>query len=289
MHSNSSRAIKILLLCMALMLSACSMVRVAYNNGESLTYWWLDGYIDIENDQRPWVKERIDRLFDWHRKTQLRDYTRLLRDGQKRLQTGIDKPTALADIAEMKKRLLVTLEAALPDLVDLALDLRPEQLVRINKKFASLNSEYRKDYLRGDLEDRHKYRFKKILSQAEFWFGDFSREQEAQIRKAVAAVPLDNDLYYRARLRRQRDLMTMLTKIQSERPSRDATIAMLRTHLVAAVEQPGGTEYGAFFNTYYDGMAGVVFMIVNSATPAQKQHAHMKLQEFINDFSQLGG
>lgn len=289
MRANSSRALKILLLCAVVMLSACGMMRIAYNNGESLTYWWLDGYVDVEKEQRPWINERIGRLFDWHRKTQLKDYAILLKQTQRQLQTGIDKPILLANLAEMRKRAIVTLDQALPDMADLALDLRPQQLAAISKKFAANNREFRKKNLRGDLKERQRNRFDKILSQSEFWFGDFNREQEARIRIAVYAVPIDNDLFNRARLSRQNELMRTLDKIQKERPSREATIALLRDYTVPLLMQSGGAEFGDYFTAYHDAMLNVALEVVNTATPGQKAHAAQKLQEYIDDCNQIAG
>ena len=66
-------------------LAACSSLRLAYNNGDTLLYWWLDGYVDLNSDQKGWVKNDIDKLFQWHRKTQLEDYIQILQTGQRQL------------------------------------------------------------------------------------------------------------------------------------------------------------------------------------------------------------
>jgi hypothetical protein len=289
MGTNPSRVLKALLLCTLLVLSACSMMRVAYNNGESLSYWWLDGYIDIESDQQSRISERLARLFEWHRTTQLKDYAVLLKQAQRQLQAGMDKPVMVANLADMRKRALVTLEYALPDMADLALELDQQQLAAIAKKFASNNNDYRKKHLRGDLKARQRYRYEKTLSQAEYWFGDFSREQEARIRTAVNAVPVDNELFNRARLSRQNELLRTLEKIQKERPSREATVALLRAYTVPLVMQSGGAEFGEYFNAYQDAMMNVALEVINLATPVQKAHAVQKLQQLIDDCNQLAG
>jgi len=265
------------------------MMRVAYNNGESLTYWWLDGYIDIETEQQPLISERLARLFDWHRKTQIKDYALFLKQAQRQLQSGVDKPILLANLADMRKRALVMLEHALPDMADLALELNPQQRAAIAKKFASNNSDYRKKHLRSDLKARQRYRFDKVLSQSEYWFGDFSREQEARIRAAVNAVPTDHELFNRARLSRQNELLRILEKIQKERPSREATVALLRAYTVPLAMQSGGPEYGDYFTAYQDAMTNVTLEVINMTTPTQKANAMQKLQRLIDDCNQIAG
>ena len=52
-----------------LLLLGCSAARFGYSNGETLSYWWLNGYVHFDADQKPWVKKQIATLFTWHRKT----------------------------------------------------------------------------------------------------------------------------------------------------------------------------------------------------------------------------
>lgn len=270
-----------------MLLAGCSMMRVAYNNGESITYWWINSYIDIEGEQRQLVKDRLARLFEWHRATQLKDYIQMLGQGQKRLQQSLDKSTLEADVVQLRQRAQVLLDKALPDMAELAISLKPAQIANIEKKFASQNEEYRKKYLRGDPELRLRYRFDKTMERAEYWFGDFTRDQQAAIRKAVDAVPMDNELYLVARQRRQRDLISLLTRIQNERTSREQTMQLLKVYVTNVLEMPGGAEFNAFFDAYNDGMTGVAAIVINIATPAQKARASMKLQQLMDDFTQL--
>ena len=40
------------LIAVALTLAACSSVRFAYNQGDTLLYWWLDAYVDMDSEQK---------------------------------------------------------------------------------------------------------------------------------------------------------------------------------------------------------------------------------------------
>jgi hypothetical protein len=37
------------------LLSACSTIRFTYNHGDTLLYWWLNAYLDLDSDQSDWV------------------------------------------------------------------------------------------------------------------------------------------------------------------------------------------------------------------------------------------
>jgi hypothetical protein len=269
------------------LLMSCSAARLGYSHGETLSYWWLNNYVGFEGDQTPWVKQRIANLFYWHRKTQLQDYAWLLSRAQKRIHGKVSETDLLADYADLRTRILVLTDKALPDLADLALSLRAEQIVNIEKKFASNNDDYRKEYLRGDVEKRQHLRFKKALKQAEYWFGDFSPEQEQLIRAASDARPLNNELVMADRVRRQTALIELLKKIQAEKPGRDTTITLLKNYVAAVLDRFGHPEHKMFFDAATISSARMTAVIINHTTPTQKEHFVQVLQRWINDFNLL--
>lgn len=288
MRPNPSLFAKVLLALLVCLLASCSALRIGYANGDTFVYWWLDGYVDFTSEQKPWVRAHIDRLFAWHRKTQLPEYAQLLSQVQQRLQHGqTSQADVLADITTIKKRTAIVLEQSLPELADLALSLQPEQIAYLERKFASNNDKYRKEYLQGTLEDRQRHRYKQIMKHAEHWFGDFSAQQEAQIRAASDARPLNYEIWMAERMRRQQEMIGMLKKIQSTRPTRDTTIAILRQFVARSLENFTYAENKAFFDGSIEGMAQAVSVIVNVATPAQKTHAVARLQKLIDDCHQL--
>ena len=63
-------------------LGGCSAVRIGYNNAPALAYWWLDSYIDFNDAQAMQVRDSLNTLQAWHRKTELPAYAELLRQMQ---------------------------------------------------------------------------------------------------------------------------------------------------------------------------------------------------------------
>ncbi|HYD95035.1 MAG TPA: DUF6279 family lipoprotein [Noviherbaspirillum sp.] len=273
---------------LACLLAGCSALRLGYANGDTVIYWWLNGYLDFTHEQKPWVRAHVDRLFEWHRRTQLRDYVQLLSQVQERLQRGPATPRDIhGDFAAVRKRAVLVLEKAVPELTDLAMSLEPQQIAHLEKKFASNNEKYRKEYLQGTIEDRQRLRYKKVMNQAEYWFGGFSEEQEAQIRAASDARPLDNEILLAERVRRQQEMLGMLRKIQAEQPSREAVSQMLREYIARGAGNFTYAENKAFFDGSADGLAQLIAAIVNMATPEQKAHAVKRLQRWIDDCNGL--
>lgn len=273
-------AIALLLACL---LVGCSALRLGYANGQSVVYWWLDSYVDFDHDQKTWVKNHIKNLFVWHRKTQLRDYAQLLTHAQQRLQHKLTPADVQAGYTVIKQRAMLVVEHALPELADLALSLKPAQIAHIERKFASNNDRYRKDYLQGDIDNRQSFRFKQVMKQAEYWFGNFNAQQEAHIRAVSDARPLNNEWWLAERERRQQAIIQILSRIQAEKPSHDAAIAMLREQLPALFDIMTYNEHKEFFDASRDGMFQMIATIANIATPAQREHAQRRLQKLIED------
>lgn len=269
------------------LVAGCSAARLAYSNGETLSYWWLDAYADFTGEQRPWVKKEIGALFAWHRQTQLEHYIQLLRHAQQRVEGPVDEADLLADYEDAKKRLLVIADQALPQLADLALALDEEQIAHIENKFASKNDEYRKDYLRGNVEKRQAFRFKKLRKQVEYWFGSLSREQESHLRLASDRRPLDNELVLNNRLQRQQALIAMLRKIHAEKPGRNVAMKMIREYIQAVLDRFGNPEHKKFFQETKRETIRIVAGIANSATAEQKEHFQHVTQQWIKDFEAL--
>ena len=283
-HAPLSRRFRTAVLAIMLVVMAgCSGLRLAYNNGDTVLYWWLNAYVDLDRDQKGWVRDDIGKLFDWHRKTQLKDYVEILHTAQKQLQGNITQADLLADYGEIKHRTQTLLLKAAPDLAELARSLKPEQIAQMEKKFKSNNDDYRKKYLSGDQEKRQKLRYKKAMEQFELWFGGFSSEQEAIIRKASDARPLNNEIWLDERMRRQQNVLNLVKKVQQEKLGKDATVTLIKD----SFERLEHSERKAFFDAYQDSTAQMVLTVIKIATPAQKAHAVKRMQGWIDDFNSL--
>lgn len=272
---------------MALLLFACSAARMGYNNGELVSYWWLDSYVGFENDQKPWVRQQIDALFAWHRKTQLRDYVQFVSRIQHRDLSTATQADLLNDYREGKVRILRIADHAAPALADLALSLTPAQIANIAQKFTRNNDKFRKEYLSGDVAERQKFRYRKMMKQAEYWFGDFDRDQRARLRALSDARPLNNELLLAERLQRQHELLAMLQRIHAERPSRNEAAAMIRQYIAATVDRFGDPERQQFAEASNQANAALVAEMMRMATPEQRRHFVSTLQDWIGDFNRL--
>lgn len=287
-QSLLQRARLLFLVALMVLAAGCSTIRFTYNHGDTLLYWWLNTYVDLDSDQSDWVKKDIDNLFQWHRATQLRDYAGLLGKMQRQLGDGnVTQDELLSDYRDIKARTELLAFKALPQLADLAMSIKPDQIAQIEQKFAKNNDKFRKEFMSGSVEDQHKARFKKAMSQFELWLGSFSRDQEAALRRASDARPLDNDVFLQERMLRQKKIVALLRRVHDQKLNKEQTMSAVHDLLREMFDRMEAPERKAFYDAYVDSTSKFILTAIKLTTPEQKQHAQKRIQGWINDFNAL--
>jgi hypothetical protein len=281
------RARMLFLIALMALAAGCSTIRFTYDHGDTVLYWWLNAYIDIDSDQSDWVKQDIDNLFQWHRKTQLKDYAGLLANFQRQLAGNPSQADLMADYRDVKARGELLAFKALPEMADLARSIKPDQVAQLEKKFRKNNDDFRKKFMSGDADNQRKVRFKKSMEQFELWFGRFSSEQEALLRKASDARPLDNDVWLEERMLRQKKILAALQRVQQEKLGKEQTIALIHNLLRDLFGRFEAPDRKAFFDSYIDSTSKYILTAIRITTPAQKAHAQKRMQGWIEDFNTL--
>lgn len=267
--------------------AGCSTIRFSYNQGDTLLYWWMNSYVDFEGQQADIAKRDINGLFQWHRQTQLRDYAALLGSFQQKLAANPSQADLLQAYREIRVRGERLSQRAVPELTTLAMSITPAQIANIDKKFKEKNEEYRRKFMSGSVEKRQRARFKKSMEQMELWFGRFTSEQEAALRRASDLRPLDNQQWLEERQYRQRRILALLQEVQQKKLNREQTTARvqgLMRELFARMESP---ERKAFYDASIDHTTKYILTAIKLATPQQKAHAQQRMQGWINDFEAL--
>ena len=286
-HSFLQRFSLLCLMAMMVVVAGCSSIKLTYNHGDTLLYWWLDTYVDLDGDQADWVKKDIDKLFQWHRQTQLKQYSAILTKAQRQMAGDMTQADLLADYKDIKTYTEQLAMHAVPDLADLARSVKPEQIAQMEKKFAKNNDDYRKKFLKGDLEKRQSVRFDKSMEQLELWFGRFSSDQKAVLRRASDARPQDSEIFLAERMRRQQKILAMLRKVQQEKLSKEATQKEVTLLVRDSLDRFDAPERKAFYDTYVDSISKYILTAIKIATPDQKAHAQKRMQGWIDDFNNL--
>ena len=215
-------------------LAACSSLRLGYNNADTLLMYAADSYLDLDSEQDAFARERVRALLAWHRRTQLREYARLLESVQQRLDTTATQPLTAAEVLMIQRQgadhMLTVGRQAAPDLVRLARMLKPEQIDYLGNKLAKDTEKLRRERrvaVSTSTGVASEARIKANLDRARTWLGRVTPEQEQLIREAALATPAAERRWIDNRERRQRALVALAEQVRQPSLSVDAAAALM--------------------------------------------------------------
>lgn len=271
-----------------LSLVGCSALRFAYNQAPDLVYWWLDAYVDFEDEQTPQVRQAINQWFEWHRHSQLPDYAAQLA----KLETEVSQPATPAQLChwwdDIEKRRDVLVEQAVQKLGPLAVSLTPRQLERIERRYAKTNKEFQKDYLQENLQDRRKASIKRVVERSETIYGRIDDKQRDLIAQRLATSPFDPQLWNTERRRRQQDVVQTLRQLQTSKASAEQAVPAVRALAQRLIHSPDENyrRYAAQLVAYNCEFAA---QLHNTTSANQRRTAVTKLKGWEADLRALIG
>jgi Family of unknown function (DUF6279) len=270
-----------------LSLNACSSLQFGYGQGQRLTYWWLDGYVDFQAEQSPRAKAAIAQWFGWHRKTQLSDYA----DWLKAVQAEALRPTTAQRLcqlaAQARGKLDLALLQAAPHAAALALEFTPAQIKHLQDKQARGNAEFVNDFIKGPAEQRLEKRAERAAKRLGDYYGPLTDAQRAALAENLAASPFSAEVALAERKARQRDVVDTLTRIQREASGSVPQAQAVLTELIKRIEHSPRADYAAYEARQVAHECQSVARLHNLATPEQREQLRDKLRTWEQDLRAL--
>jgi hypothetical protein len=279
-----ARIIGVLLIAAAL--GACSAIKLAYNNLPTVSYWWLDGYLDFDGTQTPKVRDELDQLLAWHRQNELPRIASLLQEAQA-LAPGEITPEQVCTMADrVRERLMAVTERAESAGTELALSLTDAQLQQLERKYAKNNAEYGKDWLDHTPAQVQEKRYDQFLDRTEDFYGRLSTEQRELLKQQVAQSVFDPRLADAERRKRQQEALVLLRGFVARKPSPAEARAALHAYIQRIAEPPPGPWRDQQQALLQEGCRNTA-ALHNGATASQRAQAVRRLQAYENDLRQL--
>jgi hypothetical protein len=275
-------------------LTACSTVRLAYNQAPNLAYWWLDGYADLNGAQTTQVRQDIDRFMDWHRSNELPGYTAVLQQWQSLASQDITPAQACSQFDTVRGALQRAGERSLEPLTRLALSLSEPQQKYLQRQQAKSREKFEKEYLRGSGEQRLKRRLDKTTERFETLYGKLNPAQREQLRRDLQASPFDATKSLQERQRQQADLSQHISALQSNYPSMAGftspgpALESSRQVMNRLLQSPT-PGHAAYSESVVQHGCEMFARLHNSTTPEQRTHAVRVLKDYEADLRVLTG
>jgi hypothetical protein len=270
----------------ALLLTGCGVVKIGYNNAASLTYWWLDSYLDFEDSQDPTVRAGLDALLAWHRKSELPAYAATLRKVQQLSSSNVSPEQVCAINYEVRAHVQRSAEQTERLIGELIAGMKPEQYAHMARKFEKNNVKWRQEWLEGSAEERAKKRLTKAVERGEMIYGRLEPAQMAALRQSIATSSFDARLSYKEVLRRQQDSLQSLKDLTAA----GAANPNLKTEILAMIDRNLNSPdpvYRPYFEKMLQESCVTLANLHNSASPKQRERALKKLQEYEADVKAL--
>jgi len=268
-------------------LAGCSAVKLGYESATELAYWRIDGYLDLDDNQSPRVREALAQLHRWHRAQELPQYAVLLAQAGQLVAGEFTADQACGLLAQARARLDALAAQAEPDVVALAMTLTPRQLRHLERRQARDAADDRKDWLDATPAEREDRRYRQWLDRAEMVYGRLDDAQRALLRRELAASSFDPRLLVAERQRRRADLMRVLREVTAAGVAVPAARDALRGWLArSTTESPDPLWRQAQERMQRDG-CGLVAALQALATPAQREVAARRLRAYERDAREL--
>ena len=259
-------------LCACWMLASCSTLQFAYNSAPELTYWWLDGFLDFNAEQKPQVRADIQSMFAWHRSQQLGQYITWLERAQTLAARNINAEEVCALYDEALDSLDHVVKELEPRAVRMLLTMDAAQVEQLQKQYNKKNRDWRKEWLQGTPDELLDHRTDKGVEQAEKFYGRLDNSQKQLLRQLAKNSGFDPRMSYLLRLRRQADSVDTLRKLSTHAKDTDAFALEWRqlVERTRVTPDPMLRQYSLHLSK---ANCASVASLHNATTPAQRERA----------------
>ena len=251
-------------------LSGCSFVQTVYNQSPDLLHWWLDGYVDLQGEQRQSVLADLQAFQQWHRQEQLPQYAQWLQQMQAMARQDLQEE----QVCQLQTDILSSADAMArqiePAATRLAQSLSAAQMRYLRKKLSKSNEDWRREWVEGTAAERLERRVKKALERAEDFYGRLDTAQRTALSQWVASSGLEVAVSEAERLRRQRDMLDSLPKMQEGRLPSDMAQREMRQLLQRSLQSPE-PEHLAHAQKLIRHNCRQITLLHNITTAAQRQ------------------
>jgi hypothetical protein len=217
--------------CLVLLITACSTVRFAYNQGDTLIRWWIDDHIGLTAEQEVLTRELLEQQFWWHRTEQLAEVSKTLEQLRRQLHRPLSTQEVSQFSDDLKKFIYAIAKKSTPDAAKIFVTLQNNQIEKMQKRMQKGNEKFAKEWLPPSAEKQNKVRADKVIDRVEWLFGTINKEQEEKIRQHIKDNPLDMNMVYQERLRRQNDLIKIVRTIHQNKLNQQQAEELLTVYM----------------------------------------------------------
>ncbi|WNF48174.1 DUF6279 family lipoprotein [Pseudomonas sp. SG20056] len=273
--------ILLLLLCLSLLISACSRAGLAYRNLDWLVPWRLNDYLNLDSQQQAWLKPRLQTHLQWHCSAELPRYIDWLKTTENILaQPQPDSAQLLEQFAQFDAALKRIGIEITPTAIELLPGLSEQQVRELYAAMDEDNLEDRQDFLDPPLAIQISERQTRMQERLRPWLGRLNSAQTEHIATWANSLGEQNRLWLENRQLWQAELR----KVVAERDSAD--FAERLTPLLQQRERFYSDEYRASYGRSRQALATLFSQLLSSSDKAQRERLSHRLRDLRRDLTE---
>lgn len=264
------------------MLASCSSVRLVYGNGSTLSFWWLDHYLEFSPAQSTQVRAALDQWFAWHRSERMLQDLALLERARREVQGDLSAAQVCAWVSRVQQWRDTALLPLAGPLATIAATLSDAQLAHLSDRLADKNADWSDEHLQSDPRERQQAVLERIVKNAERLYGSLDRSQTRWLADRLASSPGNPELALAERRSRQQQLLETLRDLR--RPdvaNAPAQLLQALASLSEPADETGRQQRSAFLAE----RCQITAELHNRTSPKQRQHAAETLAGWQRDLA----
>lgn len=268
-----------------LTVTACSAVKLSYNNAQELTYWWLNSYVNFTPEQKPVIKAELAKLHDWHRFNEIPVYTQILQSLQEKAKHDVTSKQTCEVMESIRERYRMLNLQFEPIIEKMAPSLSHEQLTHMQKHFEKNNKKWHKEWLEGTQQEIDERRLKRAIKRAEMFYGRLNDQQKDILKHNIRVSTFDPHYSYSERVRRQEDAIATLKKIIDQKLDEPD----IKLEVAAYFDRflNGDMAYQNYIDRFKIDACEDLTKLHNATSAEQRKHAASKLAGYAEDLQAL--
>lgn len=274
-----------IILAATLALAGCSALKLGYASLPNLARWWLDGYLDLREEQLALLQDKLQQLHEWHRTHELETLVDLLARMEQLAPGPVTPQQACAIAQALRARLQRLADAAAPAMAELALQLQPRQIQHLERRLRSKEADWRRDFVEAPQASRLDRRLRRTLDRAETLYGRLDEAQRELLRERLRHSTFDAAQFAAERQRRQQDLLATL---RAARQQPEQATELLGGWLHRLLRSPD-PQAAALQDAWQQESCQLFAALHEATTQAQRERALRRLQAWQRDLRELAG
>lgn len=281
-----------LMLGTALVLGACSAIKLGYNNSATFAHTYLTSKVDFDSDQSALMKTSLRGLVEWHRNNELPLLAEELQKARMVLAPKGEniQPVNASQVNALNQAIRTSLrrtaDEAAPVIAKNMLGLWPNQVADIQEALDKSNREYREKRMASNAAERTEKSVERMAERFERWLGDLNPKQMERIEQWAKSAANNPEQNYEKRLKRQQVFM-QLVRQSANRQIDQATLTREVSQLLNDWQTPGTSSERKDFELRQQAVIELVVDVLNAANMQQRKNAAERAASWAEDFQIL--